>query len=110
MGFWATNDGVFARASAPACVLGVALALGGCVEAAGDAAAGGPTKLSLTSSTGPAGTAGFVYKFAPNLQFDASYSIARVRTHLSADTAGVIRTTDISFGPQALVVAVGYSF
>src|ERR1700678_871565 len=78
--------------------------------AAGDAAAGGRTKLSLTSSTGPAGTAGFVYKFAPHWQFDASYSIARVRTHLSADTAGEIRTTDISFGPQALVVAVGYSF
>lgn len=78
--------------------------------AAGDAAAGGPTKLSLTSSTGPAGTVGFVYKFAANWSFDASYSIARVTTHLSADTAGVIRTTDISFGPQALVVAVGYSF
>jgi outer membrane protein len=78
--------------------------------AAGDAAAGGPTKLSLTSSTGPAGTVGFVYKFAASWQFDASYSIARVRTHLSADTAGVIRTTDISFGSQALVVAVGYSF
>jgi hypothetical protein len=39
VGVWATNDGVFARASAPACALGVALALGGCVEAAGDAAA-----------------------------------------------------------------------
>jgi outer membrane protein len=78
--------------------------------AAGDAATGGPTKLSLTSSTGPAGTVGFVYKFAQNWSFDASYSIARVKTHLTADTAGVIRTTDISFGPQALVLAVGYSF
>ena len=39
MGVWATNDGVFARALAPACALGVALALGACVEAASDAAA-----------------------------------------------------------------------
>jgi hypothetical protein len=40
----------------------------------------------------------------------ASYSISQVKTKLSADTAGVIRTTHISFGPQALVVSVGYSF
>jgi hypothetical protein len=40
----------------------------------------------------------------------ASYSISQVKTKLNADTAGVIRTTHISFGPQALVVSVGYSF
>jgi hypothetical protein len=39
VGFWATNDGVFARALAPACALGAALTLGACVEAANDAAA-----------------------------------------------------------------------
>jgi hypothetical protein len=33
-----------------------------------------------------------------------------VKTDLTADTAGVIRTTRISFGPQALVFSVGYSF
>jgi hypothetical protein len=48
--------------------------------AAGNAASGGPTKLSLTPSWGP------------------------------AVTAGVIRTTRINFGPQALVLSVGYSF
>jgi outer membrane protein len=78
--------------------------------AAGDAATGGPTKLSLTHSVGPAGTVGFTYKLAQNWEFDASYSIARVDTHLSADTAGVIRTTDIKFGPQALIIAIGYMF
>jgi hypothetical protein len=40
----------------------------------------------------------------------ASYSISQVKTKLNADTAGIIRTTHISFRPQALVVAVGYSF
>jgi hypothetical protein len=33
-----------------------------------------------------------------------------VKTNLTADTDGVIRTTRISFGPEALVVSVGYSF
>jgi outer membrane protein len=78
--------------------------------AAGNAATGGPTKLSLTNSVGPAGTVGFTYKLADHWEFDSSYSIARVKTRLTANTEGVIRTTDISFGPQALIVAIGYMF
>jgi hypothetical protein len=39
-----------------------------------------------------------------------SYSITRVNSHVETDTAGVIRTTEIKFGPQALVVSGGYSF
>ena len=78
--------------------------------AAGDAASGGPTKLSLSRSLGPAGTAGLAYHVSGGWNLYASYSISRVNTHLTADTGGVIRTTDIKFGPQALVVAVGYSF
>jgi outer membrane protein len=78
--------------------------------AAGNAASGGPTKLSLTSSVGPAGTVGLAYNISGNWNAYASYSISRVNTHLVADTGGVIRTTDIKFGPQAAVVAIGYSF
>lgn len=78
--------------------------------AEGNAASGGPTKLSLTSSVGPAGTVGLAYNIANHWNAYASYSISQVKTHLTADTAGVIRKTDISFGPQALVVSVGYSF
>ena len=78
--------------------------------AQGNAASGGPTKLSLTSSVGPAGTAGLAYNIGGHWNAYASYSISQVKTKLNADTAGVIRTTHISFGPQALVVAVGYSF
>ncbi|MGA2188920.1 MAG: OmpW family outer membrane protein [Steroidobacteraceae bacterium] len=76
----------------------------------GNEAFGGPTKLSLSSSVGPAGTVGFTYRVSGHWQFDASYSIARVNTNLVADTAGVIRTTHIEFGPQVLVIAGGYSF
>jgi outer membrane protein len=78
--------------------------------AQGNAASGGPTRLSLTPSVGPAGTAGLAYNIAGNWNLYASYSVSQVKTKLDADTAGVIRTTHISFGPQALVVSVGYSF
>jgi outer membrane protein len=78
--------------------------------AAGNAASGGPTKLSLTASVGPAATAGVTYRISDRWAAHASYSFSQVKTNLTADTDGIIRTTRISFGPQALVVSVGYSF
>jgi outer membrane protein len=78
--------------------------------AAGDAASGGPTRIELPSSVGLAGTVGVTYRLPQNWSLMASYSASRVATHLSALTAGVVRTTDISFGPQTFVFAVGYSF
>jgi outer membrane protein len=78
--------------------------------AAGNAVGGGPTKLELPASIGPAGTVGLSYKIAPQWGLYASYSITRVDTRLTAETAGVIRTTHIAFGPQALVLSAGYSF
>ena len=78
--------------------------------AQGNAASGGPTKLSLTSSVGPAATVGLAYNIAGHWNCYASYSGSQVKTKLHADTAGVIRTTHISFGPQALILSVGYSF
>jgi len=78
--------------------------------AQGNAASGGPTKLSLTPSVGWAATAGMQYHIAGHWNAYASYSFSRVKTDLSADTAGVIRTTHINFAPQALVLSVGYSF
>jgi len=78
--------------------------------AQGNAASGGPTKLSLTSSVGAAGTVGLAYNISGHWNAYASYSISQVKTRLIADTGGVIRTTHIDFGPQAAVVSVGYSF
>jgi outer membrane protein len=78
--------------------------------AAGNAASGGPTRLSLTSSVGPAATVGLEYHIQDHWHMYASYSISQVKSDLTADTAGVIRTTHIDFGPQALVLSVGYSF
>jgi outer membrane protein len=78
--------------------------------AQGNAALGGPTKLSLTASVGPAATLGVAYAITPRWHVYSSYSIARVNTHVTADTEGVIRTTTIKFGPQTLVISGGYSF
>lgn len=80
------------------------------VTAEGQAITGGPTKLSLQSSTGIAATAGLSYQFAPRWYAHASYSISNIHTDAIANTAGIIRTTHIDFGPRALVVAVGYTF
>jgi outer membrane protein len=78
--------------------------------AQGDAFLGGPTKLSLTSSVGPAATVGLAYAITPRWHVYGSYSISRVNSHITADTEGEIRTTNIKFGPQALVISGGYSF
>jgi outer membrane protein len=78
--------------------------------AIGSEVSGGPTRLSLTASVGPAATAGVTYRISDRWAAHASYSWSQVKTNLTADTDGVIRTTRISFGPQALVVSVGYSF
>jgi outer membrane protein len=78
--------------------------------AQGNAASGGPTRLSLTSSVGPAGTAGLSYNITSRWHAYASYSIARVSTKVDADTAGVERMAHIRFAPQTLVISGGYSF
>jgi outer membrane protein len=78
--------------------------------AQGNAASGGPTKLSLTPSVGPAATVGLQYAVTSRWHLYASYSASRVNTTIDAYTAGFERTTRIHFGPQALVVSGGYSF
>lgn len=77
---------------------------------AGNAASGGPTRTSLTASVGPAAVVGLTYRITDRWHLHGSYGISRVKTNLTADTDGVIRTSRISFGPQALIVSIGYSF
>lgn len=78
--------------------------------AAGNAGAGGPTRIELPSSLGPAGTAGLSLHLKHNLALNASWSFTRVTTHLTAITGDVQRTSSISFNPQALVIAATYAF
>jgi outer membrane protein len=77
---------------------------------AGNEATGGPTSLSLPSSFGPAATVGLAYHPFERWGFYLSYSLSDVHTKLTADTAGLIRTTEIHFWPGALVASGGFSF
>jgi outer membrane protein len=77
---------------------------------AGNAAAGGPTSISLSNSIGPAVNVGLQYQITRNWSVIASYSAARVESQLDAHTGGVDRTSNITFGPQTFVVAAGFSF
>jgi outer membrane protein len=77
---------------------------------AGDAANGGPTRVRLSSSFGPAGTVGASYQVTREINVIAAFSLARVNSNYRSDTAGVIRTTEIHFNPRAFIVAAGYSF
>lgn len=78
--------------------------------AAGDAVSGGPTSISLPVSVGIAGTVGLSYRIGERFNLNASYDAAVVRSRLTADTAGYLRTSDINFGTRAVVVSAGFLF
>jgi len=78
--------------------------------AQGNAASGGPTKVSLSASVGPVATAGAVYHFTHRWHLNVSYTISQVDTNILANTAGIERTARLHFGPQVLVISGGYSF
>jgi len=78
--------------------------------AAGNAGSGGPTSIKLPDSVGPAATVGMSYHLRDRWSLYASYSGSVVKSRLTADTAGVMRTSEISFGPRTVVIAAGYSF
>lgn len=78
--------------------------------AAAQAVVGGPTRVSLPSSIGPTATLGLSYRVAQRWSVYASYSISRVRSLLTTDTAGVYRFSHVSFAPGALVISAGYAF
>lgn len=77
---------------------------------AGDAASGGPTSIGLTTSVGPAVTAGLSYRISSHFFVYGSVSASEVDSDLTANTNGVIRRTHIAFGPRAAVLSAGYSF
>lgn len=78
--------------------------------AAGDAVTGGPTKITLTNSFTYAVNAGVSYHIDGPWHAYASVNYAPVKSKLTADTAGVVRTSEIHFNPTAYVLSVGYSF
>jgi outer membrane protein len=77
---------------------------------AGNAAAGGPTKIELSSSWGPAGTVGVSMALPHYWGIALSYSASRVHSDLRSITGDVVRTSSIGFNPQAIVLAATYAF
>ena len=75
-----------------------------------NAANGGPTRITLSSSIGPAATVGASYRITREISVMASYSVAGINSDYRSDTAGVVRTTTVHFNPRTWVAAVGYSF
>jgi outer membrane protein len=77
---------------------------------AGNAANGGPTAISLTSSFGPVITAGIRWHIKDRWSAYASYDFAYVKSDYTGNTAGVIRTTTVRFNPTTVVIALGFAF
>jgi outer membrane protein len=77
---------------------------------AGNAAAGGPTRIELSNSLGAAGTVGLKFNLPHHWGAQLSYSESRVHSRLHAITDNVERTSSIDFNPGALVVAATYGF
>jgi len=78
--------------------------------ASGDIATGGPTKISLTSSWGAAVQMGASYKLADHWSIVGSIATADVKSHMTATTGSIQRTTYIDFRPIVFNLGVGYSF
>jgi outer membrane protein len=78
--------------------------------ASGNLASGGPTKIELSDSWGPAAQIGASYKLAQNWSVIGSIAMAKVKSDLTATTGSIRRTTTIDFRPVVYTLAVGYSF
>ncbi len=78
--------------------------------ASGSLAAGGPTKIELSDSWGPAAQLGASYKIDERWSVVGTIAVARVKSDLTATTGSIQRTTTIDFRPVAYTLAIGYSF
>ena len=78
--------------------------------AVNDAINGGATTLKLTDSHGLAAQLGGTFKLNDGWSVTGAVSTAQVKTHLTSNTLGIVRTSDIKFSPTALTLTAGYSF
>ena len=71
---------------------------------------GGATSLKLNDSIGLALQLGVTAKLGGPWSVTGVWSTAQVKTKLTSNTLGIVRTADIKFRPSVVTVAVGYSF
>ncbi|PPE71042.1 outer membrane beta-barrel protein [Caldimonas thermodepolymerans] len=80
----------------------------------GNWASGGPTRLKLSDSIGPAAQVGASYMLDERWSINASVVAAKVKSDLKATTdtpqGRVVRRTEIDFRPLVFTVTVGYHF
>ncbi len=78
--------------------------------AVNDAINGGLTTLKLKDSVGLAFQLGATAKLGGPWSVTGAWSTAQVKTKLTTNTYGIVRSADITFRPSVFTVAVGYSF
>ncbi len=77
---------------------------------AGSNASGGPTSITLTDSFGLAAQAGLRWRIDERWFASAKIATAQVKSDLTSNSAGLIRTTTIDFRPVVFSVSGGYRF
>ena len=75
-----------------------------------DAVNGGPTNIKLKDSVGLALQLGVSFKLGGPWSLTGAWSTARVKTKMTSNTLGIERSSEITFHPSVLTLAVGYSF
>jgi outer membrane protein len=71
---------------------------------------GGPTRIDMTDSWGPAAQVGLSYRINERWSLTGSLATARVKSKITTTTAGQQRQIDVRFRPVVFTVAAGYSF
>jgi outer membrane protein len=83
---------------------------GGKSTPAGSNASGGPTSITLTDSFGLAAQVGLNWRIDERWFASAKIATAQVKSDLTSNSAGLIRTTTIDFRPVVFAVSGGYRF
>jgi outer membrane protein W len=55
-------------------------------------------------------TAGLTYRLSDRWHLHGSFGFSQVKTHLTTNTDGIVRTSNVSFAPTPIIVSIGYSF
>ena len=78
--------------------------------ASGDIASGGPTKISLTDSMGPAAQVGMTYRFNAQWSLNAAIATAKVKTNMTTLTGSIERKTVVDLRPVVISTGLAYAF
>jgi outer membrane protein len=78
--------------------------------AAGNAINGGATNIALEDSVGLAWQLGASYQINDQWSLSGAWASAKVRTTITTNTLGTVRTADIKFRPSVFTLSMGYAF